>query len=418
MKVVHIVAGDLSGGAAQGAYTLHNAQNNIGIDSSLLISGRINIVDDKVESLSKSNFRQVKNRLLHRIGNSVVLFYRNRKRWLFNTGFVGLDFTKFPAYKDADIVHLHWINGFVSLWALRKIKKPIVWTMRDMWPMTGGCHYSMECDNYHSGCGKCPQLGSKNRYDLSRLVNAIKRLTFPKNMELVGVSKWLTTCAAKSLIFKSYNINTISNGVNTCDFYPVDSIIARQKLLLPLDKKIILIGAQNLDDVYKGSELIKDVLERITIHNFHVVFFGNNAEKILNELNVESTNLGFITNKERLRWAYSASDVFVSLSKMEAFGKTLVESMACGTPVVCFDATGPADIVEHLCTGYKALPYSPSDVALGIDWLLNMPTFEIKRICQNAYNRAHNYYDSKKIAVEYMKLYERLLSKSDDNSCL
>jgi hypothetical protein len=50
---------------------------------------------------------------------------------------------------------------------LPKIRKPIVWTFRDMWPMTGGCHYTLSCNNYKKTCGNCPQLNSNEKHDLS-----------------------------------------------------------------------------------------------------------------------------------------------------------------------------------------------------------------------------------------------------------
>jgi glycosyltransferase involved in cell wall biosynthesis len=411
LKVIHLVAGDLSGGAAQGAYMLHRALQEIGVDSQLLISGTSGIQDESVMALTNSSFTKKKNKLIHRLGNVAVIFYRKRIRSLFNTGFTGLDFTRSPIYQDADIVHLHWINGFVSLWALMRIKKPIVWTMRDMWPFTGGCHYAIGCENYKTGCGACPQLGSKRKYDLSRLVMAVKRWALPKKIELIGISSWLTSCAQASSVFNRYTITTISNGINIADYRPADSVAAKQTLGLPTTKKIILVGAQNLGDFYKGSDLINGVLEYVKHQNIHIVFFGKDAPQLLASVDLTATHLGFITDRHILRCAYSAADVFVSFSRMEAFGKTLAEAMSCGTPVVCFDTSGPKDIVEHSVSGYRAVPYDAEDMANGINWILSLSDEENQTLRRNAQAKVNKFFDSKKIALKYKTLYDNVLRK-------
>ena len=127
------------------------------------------------------------------LNNLPMLFYKNRKKIIFSTGFVGFNFTKTKEYKEADIIHLHWINGgFVSVKDLSKIDKPIVWTMRDMWPFTGGCHYSLECDKYKIGCGNCPQLNSNKSFDLTKYVLNRKKKYLLKSMKIVGISHWLS----------------------------------------------------------------------------------------------------------------------------------------------------------------------------------------------------------------------------------
>jgi len=409
VKILHLVAGDLSGGAARGAYWLHQAQREIGIDSMLVTSGRDNLGDDAVIALGAPNKSRVKFALLNRLGNLPTLLYRKRKPWIFNTGFAGIDFTKLPEYREADLIHLHWINGLVAMRTLRKVKKTIVWTMRDMWPLTGGCHYAIDCERYRTGCGGCPQLQSKGSSDLSRLVVANKRASFPKQLRVVGVSQWLSDCASNSQVFVTFPVQTISNNIDTQIFSPVDQQTARQILALPTHKKIILVGAQRVTDFYKGFGLFIEAMKRIQRDDIHVLTFGREAHHAMQFEDLAVTHLGFLSDALSLRLAYSAADLFVAPSLMDAFGKTLAESLSCGTPVVCFDATGPKDIVEHQKTGYKAQPFEVDDLAKGIEYILNLPREEYEQMRLDSRERAVTYFDSRVIAKQYKELYAEML---------
>ena len=413
MKVLHIAAGGLSGGAARGAYWLHKAQREIGLDSKMLLGGDGDHADPSIISLSDSFFQRLKLRLALRLDALLTRFYTKRMRRIFSTGFAGADFTRRKEFKEADVIHLHWITGVVSMRALSKIKKPIVWTLRDMWPLTGGCHYAMGCERYESGCGKCPQLGSQSLYDLSRLVLTKKRGCLPKKLKLVGISEWLSECARTSSIFNGLAIQTISNNVDTAGFFPEPKDDARRALKLPLNRKIVLIGAHQLDDFYKGFDLFLQALDRLDTQDLLLVLFGRTEGGMLEKIGHPYVDLGFVSETETLRMAYSAADVFAAPSRMDAFGKTLAESMACGTPVVCFDATGPRDVVAHLETGYRAKPFDPSDFAAGIRWVLGRSPSESESLRYAARQRVMKNFDAAVIARQYEILYREMVSQEE-----
>jgi len=301
---------------------------------------------------------------------------------------------------------------------LSKIDKPIVWTMRDMWPLTGGCHYAMDCEQYRTGCGKCPQLGSQSKYDLSRLVVSNKRRYLNKRMRLIGISEWLSSCAKDSFVFSGFKVDTIANNIDTNQFFPVNRTNAREILGLPSNKKIILVGANNITDFYKGYDLFVESIKSLDLSDIHIVIFGNTNMQVLEKLGAQHTSLGYLADTNSLRLAYSAADVFVAPSRMEAFGKTLVESMACGTPVVCFDATGPKDIVTHQITGYKAKPFDPADLAAGIRWVVDLQQDEFGQLCSQARQRATDVFGSHVAADQYKKLYLELLDESKNHGQL
>ena len=278
-----------------------------------------------------------------------------------------------------------------------------------MWPFTGGCHYSINCDNYKSGCGQCPQLNSNQKYDLSRLIVFNKKKYIPNQLQVVGISNWLSSCTSSSTIFSSFPVKTISNNIDTQSFKPIAKDKAKNVLSLPQDKQILLVGAQRLSDFYKGFDLFLEAMEKIKNRDIHIVTFGNIENNIMNKYKNRHTNLGFLSDTIAMCLAYSAADVFVAPSIMEAFGKTLAEAQACGTPVVCFDATGPKDIIEHKVTGYKAKPYDSFDLANGIRWVFEQSEKESKIMRLDSRKRAVNLFDSQVIAEKYKDLYNELL---------
>jgi glycosyltransferase involved in cell wall biosynthesis len=411
MRVLHLVAGELTGGAARGAYWLHLALREIGVDSEILTNGRSKSNDPSVIRLHRGLPQQVKSFFSYRLTDLLLHLYPTRHRVIFSTGFHGTNFTKHPAYSNADIIHLHWINELVSMRALHKVKKPLVWTMRDMWPFTGGCHVgaAFNCDRYRFGCGQCPQLRSRSTWDLTRVVIANKRAALPRHLHAIGISQWLTQCARDSSVFKGLSVETISNNIDTRQFSPVDKAVARDALGLPRQGNLILVGAENISHYHKGFDLFILSLRALRRQDISLLLFGESSTLELSAISVTSTHLGFLSDTISLRLAYSAADVFVAPSRTDAFGKTLAEAMACGTPVVCFDATGPRDIVEHKATGYRARPFDPEDLANGIQWVLERSPEEQTRLRRAARTRAVTHFDSRVIAEQYHFLYQRLV---------
>lgn len=408
MKVLHLAGGELRGGAGRGAYWLHQGLIELGVDSKILSNAKDTLGDSTVESITKTKKQKIINMLRAQLDSLPTCLYPKRKRVIFSTSFFGYDFTKHPLYHWADIIHLHWINGvFVNIKHLSKVKKPIIWTMRDMWPMTGGCHYSIDCEGFKSGCGNCKQLNSKSNYDLSWWIVKRKIKYFPKNMKIVAISHWLGDKAKESIIFKDFDIRTIPNNVNCKEFFPVEKKIARDILGINTNKKVILTGAQSLKDFYKGFVKFIEAVKSLDKNKYLLVFFGNLDDDALNDFGFEYKNFGFLYDIVSLQLLYSAADVFVAPSIMDAFGKTLAESMACGTPVVCFDATGPRDIVSHKIDGYKAKPFDPTDLANGIEWILNTSNYE--EICKNAREKVLKDFDSRVVAQRYIELYKEVL---------
>ena len=407
MKILHLIAGDLKGGAAKGAVTLHLALKRHSVQSTILTNSKLELEKDDTISILNSFTSRALNYIRARIDRFLTLPYLNKSSNIFSTGIFGYNFTSSKFYKEADIIHLHWINSLVNIKDLSKIKKPIIWTFRDMWPMTGGCHINYSCQNYLTGCGQCKQLKSKS-YDLSKYVIKRKKKYLPKNIKIVGISNWISNNARASYLFKNYDIRTINNCIDTNIFFPLNKKESRKKLNINTKKKIILTGAQNLDDPYKGFDKFVELLGELEVSKYFICFFGYINKSILANLNFEYVNLGIISKDTILNLAYNSADVFVSTSILEPFGKTIVESMSCKTPVVCFDTSGPKDLIDHRINGYKAKAYEVTDLKNGIEYIIKPDEYE--NICNRAIKKVKDSFDSNVISKQYIELYKEVLT--------
>lgn len=410
VRVVHLVAGELDEGAARGARALHGALRDQGVDSVLLGNSRRSVHEAGIETTIPAGrpVARVIDLLRRQADRLIVYPYRRRRAGVFSSGAVGMDLLRNPLVRQADLVHLHWINaGLVDISQLPGLGRPVVWTLRDMWPMTGGCHYSLGCTRFREACGACPQLGSQRQYDLSRWIFRRKARHYPSSMTVVGISEWLADLARASALLRGHDVRVIANGIDTDTFRPIDSGTAREILGIVPGKRVLLVGASNLASPYKGLETLIEMLRLLDPARFQLLVFGRSLPSALQLPGLELRMLGFLHDDVALRLAYSAADVFVATSTMEAFGKTLAEALACGTPVVCFDAAGPREIVEHLRSGYRARPDDARDLAEGVEWVVGHE--DPCSLALAARRRAVEHFDISLAAKRYRALYAELL---------
>lgn len=414
MKVLHVVGGSLDGGAARGAVVLHEALLKRGVDSTLLCSRVLSNCSSRTYfEIEGNSWRRCLGFFYRKINSIRKAFYRRRKRdVVLNIGLLGADIQEWVRLLSPDILHLHWIGQAVmDIRKLDQLNIPVVWTLRDMWPVTGGCHYSLGCESFRVGCGKCPQLGSSSPDDITSSISDIKKNIFRrKKVEFVGISTWLTHLAESSYVLSGLNnTRTISNAIDTDVFFPSCAATARQRLGLPLERKIVAVGAQSLRDSYKGfSDAIRALNAASKEIDFLVVLFGKVSGEDLSGCGFEWKSLGFIKDDQILRDIYSASDVFLAPSRMEAFGKTIAEAMACGTPVACYGATGPKDIVIDGVTGVFARHLDATDLGTAVCRAFDLADRpETKDACQRVVLEK---FSNVVAAKKYEELYRELLS--------
>jgi glycosyltransferase involved in cell wall biosynthesis len=413
IKVLHVIAGDRTGGAAKGALTLHMELIKAGVDSCVLMQVGEEDPVNQIYTLSATHIMKWKRFLLTFLDRLPLLFYKRRRQNVaFSFGCFGFDITKSKFYKQADLINLHWINqGTLSLRTIKKIDKPIVWTIRDMWLMTGGCHHSFDCNKYTKTCTKCPILGSSRDYDLSSFIQEYKRKILHSNIHYVAISNWLKLTALKSTLLKNEQIKVIHNGISLSEFRAIDKTKARTDLRLPLHRKILLLGASNLHDPYKGFSYFLECLPALLRDSeLFFIFFGNFAINDYGRLLGDRfVSFGPVSDVALLNTIYSSADLFIAPSIAEAFGKTLVEAMLSGTPVVCFDSTGPSEIISHQITGYKALDKDASDLCSGIFWCIDSKS-RLAELSSNARFDAVKRFGGGRIALQYKELYEEVVN--------
>ena len=406
MKVLHITSAGRQSGAGKGVLNLHNALRRLGVDSQILFFVDMPNEAESIYTISNNRNNKLKRLFITFLDNLFLKFYIKRKKQLFSPGIIGFNLLEHSLVQEASIIHFHWVNhGLVDLNSLDQLSKPIVWTMRDMWAFTGGCHYALDCDGYKNECIKCPILNTSATY-LSSYCQKRKQHAYSKTIGIrwVAISSWLKTLAASSRILKSQNIDVINSGVDHREFIPIERQVAREKLLIKKNASVILLGAQNMSDPYKGLEFAIDainLLERDVV----VILFGSPLE-INFKPHVELINVGYVSNSLDLSFLYSSANLFLCPSIAEAFGKTAVEAQMCGVPVVCFELTGPSEIIEHLKTGFTAKFKSVTSLLSGLDFVLNS-SFDKEYII----NRAKDKFSIDQNAIEYVKIYEELILK-------
>lgn len=262
---------------------------------------------------------------------------------------------------EADVIVLYWINdGFLSIKELEKILssgKKIIWRFSDMWPLTGGCHYSYECKKFITSCKACPQLYYNPRKDIVSKIFNEKLNWNTKNLTVVCPSHWIRSKVKLSKIFK----NTKSITVHTYANEKIYNIKNKRELLLdkysiPKNKHIVLYGSANFKlDYRKGYEYFKRsinyLLKKKKIDDFFFIFIGEKKLE-LESSKLNYKNFRFIKDKIQLSEIYNLADMFLFTSIEENFSNMVLESLNCGTPVVAFNVGGNKEIIKNGINGY------------------------------------------------------------------
>ena len=413
MKILHVNSSDTYGGAARAAYRLHYSLRNTGIDSCMMVQEKAT-TDDAVigpgglVTKSLARVRPYAEAYAFRyLGSGAKIVFS--PSWL---GMPGV--SRGIATQNPDIVHLHWISGgMLRAVDLPAIRQPIVWTLHDMWPFTGGCHYTGGCQRYMQQCGNCPHLNRSGEHDTSRKLHRRKQEGWASlRMTIVTPSRWMAERARESSLFAGRRIEIIANGLDLGRFSPGDQMLARASLDLPQDKDLLLFGAINAtSDQRKGFDLLFTALQKLDIkyrENTQLVVFGSAKQRKLVEFGLPVHYMGKIHEDERLATIYRAVDAMVVPSREDNLPNTAVEAIACGTPVVGFDIGGMPDIVNHQQNGYLAAAEDTAELAKGIEWMLADKTRR-DRLAEQARVKARDCFDEAATAAQYRSLYQSLL---------
>jgi len=401
MRILHLSAANESTGAGKAALLTHKTLIELGYNSKILFLKSSMNQDECYSFHILKPINGIYRLIITQLDSILVKFYFYRERNIFSPGIIGVKLKNNRLVKWADIIHIHWSNhGFINIKEIEEWNKPIIWTLRDMWAFTGGCHYSFDCKKYISRCCACPALGSKAKNDLSTIGFFRKLKVFNEtNIKWVAISTWIKNKTKESKILYGQQLELVYSGVSSKDFYPIDKENIRKELNIPIEKKVILIGAGNLREKYKGFQFVLELLNKIS-NDVIVITFGS-VTFLKNEIPQKYFHFG-VCNNYKLNMLYNSADVFLGLSIAEAMGKTFVEAQMCGLPVLCFKDTGPEDIVEHKITGFLAKYKEIDDLLKGFNFCL-AHNFDKKYINQ----RAIKLFEIHNVVNRYMEIYEK-----------
>ena len=275
----------------------------------------------------------------------------------FSLDYPGCNLTEHEWVKSADILNLHWVSDFqspTSLAALLSLGKPVVWTLHDLRAFTGGCHFPAGCRGYETDCFPCPQL-QRDRLALTRRNVADQRESYSMNPPvLVSPSRWLAECARRSAVFKDVEIEVIPYGTEAGAFHPEQRSEARRQLGIPDAAFCMAFGAHYLSEKRKGAAELGAALQAFAARRGDekaiLLAFGRYSGGVAYP-GIEVRSLGYLRDEVEIRRAYSAADVFVLPSLEDNLPNTMLEALACGTPVAAFAVGGIPDVIRDGVNG-------------------------------------------------------------------
>ena len=420
-RVTHLSYRTSSGGAARSASRIHQTMLQRGVNSVLLAVE--NESGGEQVYATKPSMRPLKRIYRH----GLRTFYGRRDRieqkpdapcgvFTSDRSFRGSELI--GDLRDPDIIHMHWVAEMFDesefLPAATRMA-PVVWTMRDMRPITGGCHYDLGCGKFRDGCGNCPQLANPRPRDISYRIWKRRMRTLahiePSRLTFVSPSHWLMSEFQASPLCNRFRVHMIPNGVDTGVFHPRDDSSWQPVAGVDPQAFVILFNAASLHNRIKGSGLLLAALKQVAQElpakpKIQLLIVGSG--RFDEDHGIPSTSLGQLHGNEELAAAYQSADLFVIPSLQDNCPNTVLEAFACGVPVVGFDSSGIADLVIPGETGLLAKSYEERDLAEKVLTIAH-DHFLREKMAHRCRQVAVENYSRQIEAKRYLDLYQQIL---------
>jgi glycosyltransferase involved in cell wall biosynthesis len=410
MTVRHFVT-ELTGGTGVASLRLHSELVRHGIDSNLhhrfgSSSASHVIVDSRHRSrLWRLWQGYIISRRWRRQNPERGIFVHSR--WIYPSRL--RDFGPIP-----DVVNLHLVFRWLHLPRfLSSIPEglPVVWSLHDLHPATGGCIHPHECQHFTNHCHDCPNLKIPRNHDRSwHEFNLKDRLYNGLNLHIVGNSEWTTAQARRSALMRhAKSFQTISPGLNTEAFTCVEKSCAREALALGSTPKFVVgFSCADFSDPNKGAAVLLESLRELGRQTETTLLAFGSGKLPDGDGKFEVIELGTMHSPRLQSIFYSACDVFAVPSRIESFGLTALEAMACGTPVVAFRTGGLAELVIHEETGLLAdLAAGAPGLLEALSWMIHHPS-ERQNMGNAARRRVGQEFTASLMAQRYAELYQSL----------
>ena len=414
-KVLHLNTFD-NGGAAIAAKRLHMALLKNGVDSSMLFSGETDASIPKsygLQPTKQTGFNSLANRISRKMGgartywetSTAILGGRAQHHDLFSLPYADIDVTQSDLFKKADILHLHWVPSLLDYQFFSTCNKLVVWTLHDMNPFTGGCHYSAGCNHYQDVCAVCPQLQGTKNTDMAQSFMAYKKQQLKtKSLYLVTLCEWMDSKVKQSSLMGAFMTTKIYNSLDVALFKPVDQLYAREVLNIPKDAKVVLFVSERVENYRKGFDLLTEAIQDF---GQDMLFCSIGIPGKTNEASSNIKHLGKLTNAYALVLAYNAADVLVIPSREDNLPNVMLEALCCGTPVIAFNNGGMQEIVQNGVNGILVAEQDSQKLAEAIEtFFQSISNFNKTAISAHA----GQLFAPNKQAEAHIQLYTRLLS--------
>jgi glycosyltransferase involved in cell wall biosynthesis len=414
LKITHLSHTDKIGGATNFALRIIESGNSIGQENIFLVSSRQGRLDNTfvVSQFGNKYYNFFRAKLSQSLDLKIGKLEKTQNSILKSTNFFGCINAKKLNQLDSDIVHFHFMNGgLISIREIGKIKKPILWTLPDMWAVLGTEHYLTESDinRLELGYRKSNRNESDKGLDLSRIIWNLKIKNF-SNLNLVAPSQWLANQIEKSPIFKNKIIEVIPPPIDTQMFKPTNRNEYRNRL--GLDRKNFVIGFLGGLEIRKGWNLVHELILDGRKNESWKFILGGVGQSKYPELPNNVVKVGKIKDHVDLLDFYSSLDVLLVPSFQEAYGLVAQEAQSCGVPVIVFSNTGCADIVSDSITGFIVTKRSSLELAKALSNLQHSSEEKQKEMKINARKKAENLWNYNTIAERYKDKYEQIIAHS------
>lgn len=415
MKVLQLNYSDINGGAARAAHRIHQAVRDAGIDSKMIVS--VAASGDWTVQGPQGQWARAMVRLKPRLASLLRAMLRTSNPIIHSPAVMPSGWAKRLNTSTADLVHLHWVQEeMLSISDIGRIRKPVLWTLHDMWAFCGAEHYT-EDQRWLEGYHRNNRPPHERGLDLNRFTWQRKRRQWERQFHIVCPSTWLADCARQSALMGNWPITMIPYPIDLRTWAPLNQHQARDLLHLPQDRPLVLFGAMGgTADPRKGAEQLFGALQILStqlrdtpLEHLELVVFGQLAPRQPPNLGFQIHYTGHLHDDLSLRALYSAADLLVVPSRQDNLPNTGLEAHACGTPIVAFRTGGLVDIVDDRRTGALADPFDTASLAAAIGWVLE-DTARRRGLGAAARARAEQLWNPERIAAIYSDLYCEVLA--------
>jgi glycosyltransferase involved in cell wall biosynthesis len=418
MKVIHVTSEVGGGGAARAALNLHFGLLRHGVDSVMIVGEIYGDIPQGVVQIA--SMRDAEKEFTSESDLLVWSNRSNRSNTHFSLNLPGWDPLTCDLLQEADLINLHWVAGCLSassISALASLGKPIVWTLHDMRPLTGGCHFPAGCEGFEYDCRECPQLNddldglaSKNKELLARAIEKA-------GIHIVTPSSWMLERAKKATSLGGRQVSFNPNGVDSEHFAPGDKLQARQQLGLDPEASYILLASHNNRERRKGFEEALQILQefkkraviapKVADASIRILLCGHETG-VIQFPGYTVDRVGYV-DYETMPVLYQAADVLLFTSLEDNMPNIVMEGLACGLPVVGHDLGGVRDLIGRESGAECLFQIGDADQAVTLLHTLLLEKKKRAEMGRSAALRMKTHFSLNKQTEAYLELYRSLL---------